>query len=130
MQGNPLTAGLHDLWSRLTKISLSTYILLSLILGVLVGLFFGEMVRPLDFIGKAFIKLLQMAVLPYIVVSLIHGLGSLSRPTPSSSPLRASNSSCSCGLWVWSLFLSFPWPFLRWRPPPFLARLTSFPPRK
>lgn len=79
MQSNPLTAGLHDLWSRLTQISLSTYILLSLILGVLVGLFFGKMVHPLDFIGKAFIKLLQMAVLPYIVVSLIHGLGSLSR---------------------------------------------------
>ncbi|MHB9073294.1 MAG: cation:dicarboxylate symporter family transporter [Desulfobaccales bacterium] len=63
----------------MTKISLSSYILLGLILGVVVGLFFGEMVRPLDFIGKAFIKLLQMAVLPYIVVSLIHGLGSLSR---------------------------------------------------
>jgi Na+/H+-dicarboxylate symporter/ABC-type amino acid transport substrate-binding protein len=67
------------MWSRLTKISLSTYILLGLILGVVAGLFFGQIVRPLDFIGKAFIKLLQMAVLPYIVVSLIHGLGSLSR---------------------------------------------------
>jgi len=79
MPSNPIAAGLHDLWSRLTGISLSTYILLSLILGVLAGLFFGDMVRPLDFIGKAFIKLLQMAVLPYIVVSLIHGLGSLSK---------------------------------------------------
>ena len=67
------------MWSRLTRVSLSSYILLSLILGVVVGLFFGEMVRPLNFIGKAFIKLLQMAVLPYIVVSLIHGLGSLSK---------------------------------------------------
>jgi Na+/H+-dicarboxylate symporter/ABC-type amino acid transport substrate-binding protein len=79
MPSNPFTAGLHNLWSRLTSISLSSYILLSLVLGVAVGLFCGEMVRPLNFIGKAFIKLLQMAVLPYIVVSLIHGLGSLSR---------------------------------------------------
>lgn len=66
------------MWARLAKLSLSTYIFLGLILGAVCGLFFGEMCRSLDFIGKAFIMLLQMAVLPFIVVSLIHGIGSLS----------------------------------------------------
>jgi Na+/H+-dicarboxylate symporter len=58
--------------------SLSTYILLGLLLGVLVGLFFGEYSARLQIIGDAFIKLLQMSILPYIVVSLITGIGSLS----------------------------------------------------
>ena len=58
--------------------SLSTYILLGLLLGVFVGLFFGEYSARLQIIGDAFIKLLQMSILPYIVVSLITGIGSLS----------------------------------------------------
>lgn len=96
------------MWSRLTKISLSSYILLSLILGALVGLFFGEMVHPLDFIGKAFLKLLQMAVLPYIVVSLIHGLGSLSR---SDAQLIATRGyKLLLFLWTVGLLVIFVFP--------------------
>ena len=60
------------------RFSLSTYILLGLLLGVLVGIFFGEYSARLQIIGDAFIKLLQMSILPYIVVSLITGIGSLS----------------------------------------------------
>jgi Na+/H+-dicarboxylate symporter len=45
--------------------------------GIVVGLFFGEMVAPIGVVGRAFILLLQMAVLPYIITSLITGLGSL-----------------------------------------------------
>ncbi len=63
---------------RLSKISFSAWIFIGLGLGVVCGLFFGELCAPLDFLGKAFIKLLQMGVLPYMVVSLIHGVGSLS----------------------------------------------------
>lgn len=47
-------------------------------LGILCGLFFGEMAAVLDPVGRAYVRLLQMAVLPYIVVSLIAGLGRLS----------------------------------------------------
>ena len=42
-------------------------------LGIVVGLFFGELVKPLEVIGQIFIGLLQMTVLPYILVSLIAG---------------------------------------------------------
>lgn len=66
------------MFRRLLHVSLSAWIFVGLALGVLFGLFFGELCRPLDFVGKAFIKLLQMGVLPYMVVSLIHGVGSLS----------------------------------------------------
>ena len=49
-----------------------------LFLGIACGLFFGELVRPLDFVASAFIRLLQMAVLPYIVFSLTAAVGRLS----------------------------------------------------
>jgi Na+/H+-dicarboxylate symporter len=71
---------------RLSRIFLSTWIFIGLGLGLFVGLFFGELCRPLNFIGKAFLRLLQMAVLPYMVVSLIHGVGSLS---PTDAKLMA-----------------------------------------
>jgi proton glutamate symport protein len=59
-------------------VHLSTKVLAGLFLGIAVGLFFGERTAPLQVVGDAFIQLLQMAVLPYVVVSLIAGLGSLS----------------------------------------------------
>ena len=96
------------MWSRFSKISLSTYIFLGLILGVVVGLFLGEMARPLNFIGMAFIKLLQMAVFPYIVVSLIHGLGSLSR---SDAQLIATKGyKLLLFLWTVGLIVIFVFP--------------------
>ena len=60
------------------RFSLSTNILIGLLLGVFVGLFFGEYSARLQILGDAFIKLLQMSILPYIVVSIIAGIGGLS----------------------------------------------------
>jgi Na+/H+-dicarboxylate symporter/ABC-type amino acid transport substrate-binding protein len=59
-------------------LSVSSQVVLALLLGIVVGLFFGEHIAPLQSIGKAFILLLQMTVLPYIVLSLMTGLGNLS----------------------------------------------------
>ena len=57
--------------------SLAAQVLTSLIVGILTGLFFGELVAPVGVIGDAFVLLLQMTVLPFMMVSLIRGLGSL-----------------------------------------------------
>jgi Na+/H+-dicarboxylate symporter len=46
--------------------------------GVASGLFFGEYCRSLSILGNAYIGLLQMTVLPYIVFSLIGNIGRLS----------------------------------------------------
>ena len=59
------------------RLSLSTKVLLGLILGIATGLFLGELVAPLHVVGEAFIQLLQMTVLPYLTVSLVAGLSSL-----------------------------------------------------
>lgn len=59
--------------------SLTTKIVCCLLLGIAVGIFFGEPASWLTAAGKVYVGLMQMAVLPYIVVSLIGKLGRLSR---------------------------------------------------
>ncbi len=59
-------------------IPLATQVLLALAIGALTGLFLGPIVAPLKIVGDAFIRLLQITVLPYISVALITGLGRLS----------------------------------------------------
>ncbi len=58
-------------------LSLSSKIFIALLLGICTGLFWGEMVGFLEVVGEVYIKLLQMTVLPYVILSLILGLGSL-----------------------------------------------------
>lgn len=58
--------------------SLSNKILVGLFSGLLVGLFVGDYAAFLSFLGDAFIGLLQMTVLPYIMFSLILNIGNLS----------------------------------------------------
>jgi Na+/H+-dicarboxylate symporter/ABC-type amino acid transport substrate-binding protein len=57
---------------------LSAQVFIALGLGVAAGIFFGELMIVLEPVGEIFIGLLQMAVWPYIVFSLISGLGRLS----------------------------------------------------
>jgi Na+/H+-dicarboxylate symporter/ABC-type amino acid transport substrate-binding protein len=45
---------------------------------VALGLFLGELAAPFQILADAYVRLLQMTVLPYMIVSLIAGLGSLS----------------------------------------------------
>jgi len=61
-----------------SRMSLSSQVLVGFVLGVATGIFFGELASSLNVFGQAFIGLLQMTVLPYVVVSLILGLGRLS----------------------------------------------------
>ena len=57
--------------------SLALKVLIGFILGILAGLFFGEMTSVLGVVGLGYIRLFQMPVIPYILVSLISGLGKL-----------------------------------------------------
>ncbi len=58
--------------------SMSKKIIISILLGIGVGLFFGEYCSFLSVFGDGFIGLLQMTVLPYIMVSIISNLGRMS----------------------------------------------------
>jgi proton glutamate symport protein len=52
-------------------------ILIGLALGVATGLFLGEKAAGFQLVAEAYVRLLQMTVLPYVMVSLIEGIGSL-----------------------------------------------------
>jgi proton glutamate symport protein len=72
-------------------------VLIGLVLGIVAGVFFGEMVRPLRIVGQAFVMLMQVAVTPYIVVSLITALAELTLEDAKSLALKAG--AVILGLW-------------------------------
>jgi Na+/H+-dicarboxylate symporter len=53
---------------KLPKLSSSTNILVGLLAGVFVGLFFGAHAAVLKVVADGFVKLLQITVLPYIAL--------------------------------------------------------------
>lgn len=55
--------------------------LVAMFVGFAIGLFFGESVGWMGTIGTSVILLMQMTVLPYIVVSLVGGIGKLQKNT-------------------------------------------------
>jgi len=86
-------------------VSLSPKILLALVFGILFGLFVGEIAAPLKVVGDAFIQLLQMTVLPYIMFSLITNLGRLSYQ--QAKTLAVKVGSLLLLLWGIALILVF-----------------------
>lgn len=97
---------------KLTKLSFSNQVLLALCLGIFTGLFFGEKVAWMNAIGLTFIKLLQVSIIPYIVLSLVTGLGSLSYE--QSKEIAKKFIIILLSLWalglitIFALSLSFP----------------------
>ena len=71
--------------------SLSGQVLIGLVAGAALGLFLGELVTPISFVGNAFILLLQMTVLPFVAVSLVLGFGSLNPAGAKLLALRAGS---------------------------------------
>ncbi len=71
------------LWKRLlfwpAQLTLSSFMLLALSLGLVTGLFWGEMVDWMQWVGEAIIRLMQMPIMVYMIVSLIGGIGRLSK---------------------------------------------------
>lgn len=56
---------------------MASLVLSGAFLGILTGLFFGDSAALLQPVGEAYIMLLQSAVFPYLITSLLHGLGRL-----------------------------------------------------
>jgi Na+/H+-dicarboxylate symporter len=67
----------------------STRVVIGLVAGIAVGLFVGERAAALQLCADAYIKLLQMTVLPYITLSLVGGLGALKKADAARLGVRA-----------------------------------------
>ena len=107
--------------ARVRKLSFATIVILCFLLGIVTGLFFGELVAWMGVIGDAFIKLLQMTIIPYIVVSLITSLGSLSYEQAKSLGIEIGKFM----LLLWGLGLaamySVKWMFPEWESASFFS---------
>lgn len=62
---------------RLPRFNLSAQIMIGLALGIAVGLFLGDLAGVLEPVADIYIRLVQMTVLPYLVITLVVSLGGL-----------------------------------------------------
>jgi Na+/H+-dicarboxylate symporter len=79
--------------------------------GIACGIFFGEYCGFLQFFGDAFIKLLQITILPYIFVSLIQGLGGLTFNQARQLAIKAGALLLVFWLIVFAVILLMPLSF-------------------
>jgi Na+/H+-dicarboxylate symporter/ABC-type amino acid transport substrate-binding protein len=102
-------------------VSSTKLIFLGLGLGVLTGLFLGETASLFHVIAEGYIKLLQMTVLPYVMISLIAGLGSLTYQ--AARTLLVKVGGVVLVLWVVTLALVFltPLAFPQWESASFFS---------
>ena len=80
---------------RYQKLSMNKKIILSILTGAIIGLFFGERCQVLEFVNSAFVGALQITIIPYLFFSLIRSIGSL-----NSKTAKAAAKYC-----VWILLL-------------------------
>jgi proton glutamate symport protein len=108
--------------SRLPRVSLASQVLIGLVLGIAAGIFLGDLAGALDVVGRGFILLLQMAVLPFVVVSLVGGLGRLD--ARQAVAIARSGGLVLLGLWaiVMAVVLAFPLAFPDWESASFFSR--------
>lgn len=96
------------------RLSTSGWILIGLGLGALCGVLFGELMKPLGVVGDVYVKFTQVTVLPYILLSLIHGVGSLRGETAR----RLATRGLPVVLMFWIVIVAV-----------YLIVTSSFPPR-
>lgn len=63
---------------RLFKMSLALQMAIATVIGILCGLFFGDYCSIFDPYAKAYIMLLKMTAIPYLITAIMQGIGQLS----------------------------------------------------
>ncbi|MGB0937264.1 MAG: cation:dicarboxylate symporter family transporter [Colwellia sp.] len=89
-------------------------VIIALILGIFTGIFVGEPAGELEIIGNVYIRLLQMTVLPYVLVSIIGGLGRLDTNMASAIGTRAIKVILILWLAVMLTLLLLPLAYPNW----------------
>lgn len=106
------------------KLDLSIQIFIALGLGLFMGLFFGESITSIKWIGDAWIRLMQMAVLPYVTASLVSGIGSLDVAIARSMAFRALMLLLLFWLISAVIIVAMPMTFPHWLDASFLSTET------
>lgn len=90
---------------RRKRLGIASQVFIGLALGVVAGVFFGEEVAFLKIGGDAFIALLQITVIPYVVVALITSIGRLTLDDVKRLAIRGG--SILSVLWAIGLVVIF-----------------------
>ncbi len=97
------------------KMSPFQRVIVALILGILAGIFVGEPAGKLEILGTAYIRLLQMTVIPYVLVSIMGGLGRLDSAMAASIGIRAVKIILVMWLGVMLTLLLLPLAYPSWQ---------------
>ncbi len=97
------------------KLSPFQRVISALLLGISTGIFVGEPAGDLEILGNVYIHLLQMTVLPYVLVSIIGGLGRLNQSMASRIGLRAVKVTLILWLAVMLTLLFLPLAYPNWQ---------------
>ena len=97
------------------KLSAFQRVIIALILGISTGIFVGEPAGDLEVIGNVYIRLLQMTVLPYVLVSIIGGLGRLDSDMAGRIGMRAVKVILIMWLSVMLTLLLLPLAYPNWQ---------------
>jgi len=112
------------------RLSLSTSILIGVVLGVVCGIFFGEYCASVQIFGDVFIKLLQMTILPYIIVSLILGIGGLTYDQAKMIAVKAGVLLLLFWAISFAIVLLIPLSFPEWKSAAFFSTSLVEPPKR
>lgn len=83
-------------------------VLIGLVSGLALGLFLGEYAAPLNVVADGFVKLLQMTVLPYVMISITSSLGALNVDQAKRLGIRVG--VVLLALWVVAIGFAFLFP--------------------
>ncbi len=89
-------------------------VLLGLALGIATGLFLGDLAASLEVFGRAYIALLQMTVLPYVLTTLIGGIGRLDPSGAGRLGLYAIGLIVFLWVLTWLTVLAIPLAYPQW----------------
>ena len=98
-----------------TKLSPFQRVISALLFGIAIGIFVGEPAGDLEVLGDVYIHLLQMTVLPYVLVSIIGGLGRLNQSMASRIGLRAVKVTLILWLAIMLTLLFLPLAYPNWQ---------------
>ncbi len=110
--------------------SLSAKIFLGLGLGIATGIFLGEIAAPLKAVGAAYVQLLQMAVLPYIMITLMSGLGKLKYAEAVRLSLRVGSLLVLIWALTFAVLYILPLSFPNWQSASFFSSTLVDPPQR
>lgn len=69
-------------------LSINTWIVISMVLGVVVGILAGEVMSNVQFVGDIFFRLVQMGIVPFVMCAIIEAVGGLTAKDLSGIGLK------------------------------------------